>query len=192
MVDDILPVQQRIEAVKARLPQLAAGLDPRQASPTRMPPPVFLPAPRQAEPVETQRAPTDPSFPKAASLRRFSSNLPVAPPAVLELPERTEATDTKSARIRRAATEIDGENASSLQPPRFPAGAPGAAYHVETSATSSVSEDGRIGSDPPPIERRHALVAIPASLGFEQAARGGHLWLTVLIGVALAALLLLR
>lgn len=194
MADEFLTIQNRVEAVKARLPQLMTGLDPRQSGQIRTPAPLFMPGPRVAEPPpDAQRAPLDPALPQAATLRRFSTNLPVAPPAVVEAPERAAGSEARSTRLRRGEVEDVGEtSAPAPQPTRFPTAGPGAAYHVETSATAAISESGARGADPPSIERRHALVLLPTSPNLAQRDMGGRLWIVVLIGVSVAALLLLR
>lgn len=196
MPDDIFPVlQPRIEAVKARLPQLAAGLEPRRGAPIPQPPAAFQPIATGDQIVEEPiaRWPLEPSTPRGAMLRRFSSTLPVAPPPIFEAPARPPRAAQERDPRRDADIEDIGDPAP-LPPPtaKIQAAAPGAAYHLETSSTSAVSEATARGAEPPSLERRFALVASPQAPVLRVGVRAGGVWLGVLFALGFAVLLLSR
>lgn len=191
MADDILPIQPRVEAVKARLPQIMAGLDTRRQGPLPETPAAFrlAPATTAEPPQEPARQLLDPSRTQPALLRRFSSSLPVAPPAEIETPTRS--SESATGRVRRDVEDI-GEKQVEPAQPRVAAGAPGAAYHAETTIVSGVATSTTRGAEPAPLERRHSLALIAPAVPREPVLRKGGIWMTLLIGVGFAALILLR
>ena len=192
MADEILPIQPRIEAVRARLPQITAGLDPRRhGGPLAEPAAAFRLAPPDATepPRETPRRPLDPALTQHGSLRRFSSSLPVTRPAEIEAPARS--NDRALRNMRDEAEDIGEKTLDPLQQ-RPSSAPPGAAYHAETTQVSSVSHATSRGTDPAPMERRHSLVLMAPAIPREPLLRKGGLWMALLIGAGLAALILLR